>query len=417
MRIIHITAGIQETCGVSQYVVNTARAQQAAGHDVTIITTMTCGYPVADLKVVLAKEPEGALEAVRKDDAEGGVATQGVRGGIVVHAHSMWNRYVHRALVWCRVHGVPYVCSPHGATTPWAMHFKWWKKFPAWWLYQRHDFKCAAAFHVTVTDEEKDIRRLGFTQPAVIAPLGADVSERSEGEIKGLVKGQAAIRDVVFISRIHPKKNAASLIRAWALTGAREAAGARTRRLVIAGTDDVGHQAELVELAKAQGLRVVDFSKELEFGKKQIDGGGEVPVETFQERLSGCDADVVFTGPVYSAAKDWMFAHAWVSVLPSFSENFGGVVLESLAQGTPVIASKGTPWGELEVWQCGRWIEPTPEKLAACLRDVLALSEEAREKMARTARELVTQKYSWKASAAKVVEMYRKAGVSHLKSM
>lgn len=395
MKIIHIAAGIQETCGVSQFVVNVARAQQAAGHDVTIITSMTCGYPVADLHVILSPDPVAVLDTLFTSHTS----------PLIIHLHSMWNRYIHNAAVWCRKNRVPYVCSPHGSATPWAMHYKWWKKIPAWWLYQRKDFAGAAAFHATVPDEESDIRRLGFTQPVVIAPLGADLVERDQSKSRVEVEGW---KDVLFLSRIHPKKNVPALIRAWSiLKKSQEGVKNIAARLIIAGSDDVGHQAELVELAKSLGLRVVDFSHDLEFGKKTICGGGEVPVETFKKLLADCDTDVVFTGPVYSAAKDWMFAHAWIFVLPSHSENFGGVVVESLAHGTPVIASKGTPWSELETECCGWWVETSPESIANAIGKALAMSVGQRDEMSGAAKSLVGRKYSWKASAEKLVEIYK----------
>lgn len=401
MKIVHVTAGIQETCGVSQYVVNTARAQQASGYDVTIVTTMTCGYAVDDLKVVLATDPTEALDSI---------VGNGER--VIVHLHSMWSSYLHKAARWCRKRNVPYVISPHGATTPWAMHYKWWKKKPAWWLYQRNDFKGAAAFHVTVPDEEDDIRRLGFSQSVVVAPLGADVNQDFQ-DFLTFRNSQIPFHDIVFVGRLHPVKNLVSLVRAWSILVQKKAGhhcppifSTCFFRLVVAGSNDVGHQEELVELAKSLGLKVIDFSHDLEFGKKTIDGGGEVPVETFQKRLADCDADVVFAGPVYSAAKDWMYRHAWVSVLPSHSENFGGVVVESLAQGTPVIASKGTPWQALEKNGCGWWVDATPDKLAEALWLALQMSMEDRSDRSAKAKDLVRREFSWESSARKVTSLY-----------
>ena len=47
--------------------------------------------------------------------------------------------------------------------------------------------------------------------------------------------------------------------------------------------------------------------------------------------------------------KNKVIASNMALVLPSKSENFGNVVLEALAQGTPVIASKNTPWQILDL--------------------------------------------------------------------
>ena len=40
-------------------------------------------------------------------------------------------------------------------------------------------------------------------------------------------------------------------------------------------------------------------------------------------------------------------------------KNFGNVVLEALAEGTPVVTSKGTPWQDLENEKAGFWVENT----------------------------------------------------------
>lgn len=135
MKIVHVVAGIQETCGVSQFVVNVAHEQQALGHEVTIVTTMTCGYPTGGLKVVLTERPCLALARFFGGGENSRRTTTSER--MVVHLHSMWTMYAHQVAVWCRRNGIPYVFSPHGSMTPWAMRYKWWKKIPAWWLYLR----------------------------------------------------------------------------------------------------------------------------------------------------------------------------------------------------------------------------------------------------------------------------------------
>jgi glycosyltransferase involved in cell wall biosynthesis len=66
---------------------------------------------------------------------------------------------------------------------------------------------------------------------------------------------------------------------------------------------------------------------------------------------------VKFLGKVDGSEKYKLLATSKLLVLPSHSENFGNVVLESLSQGTPVLASKGTPWSSLEKNQCGFQID------------------------------------------------------------
>ena len=408
MKIVHATPGIQETCGVSQFVMEIARAQTVAGHDVTVVTTMTCGYPIGEVKVILTPDPIDVLDPFLCPESP----IPNPQSPILIHLHTLWTPYTHKVAVWCRKHSVPYVVSPHGALTKWALRYKWWKKWPALLLYQYRDLAGAKGFHVTAAAEELDIRRLRLKQPVAVAPLGCDIGEP---KFPGPSESDK-YRDVVFVGRIHPVKNLDSLIRAWSLLKQEKLNNhcppifsTYFLRLVIAGSNDIGHQEELVELAKSLELKVIDFSHDLEFGKKQIMGGGEVPVEAFQKRLADCDADVVFTGPVYSEAKNWMYRHTWVSVLPSHSENFGGVVVEALAQGTPVVASKGTPWQILEESECGWWTENDDDTLSDVLKTALEMMSDARTIRSSKAIKLVREKFSWQASARALDVIYRDA--------
>jgi len=56
-----------------------------------------------------------------------------------------------------------------------------------------------------------------------------------------------------------------------------------------------------------------------------------------------------------------LFSHAQCYVLPTSSENFGNVVAEALAHGTPVITTCHTPWTDLPKHHCG-WMRPLVRK-------------------------------------------------------
>ena len=178
MNILHVTAGIQETCGVSRFVMETARAQMALEHRVCVVTSMTCGYPVGEVDVRLTQDP--TTVDFQPD---------------IVHLHSLWSPYIHRMARWSRERNIPYILSPHGTLTRWALRYKWWKKWPALLLYQYNDLRKASGFHVTVKEEVEDVRRLWLKQPVVVAPLGVDILS---GE-----SISAKTKDILFLGRIH----------------------------------------------------------------------------------------------------------------------------------------------------------------------------------------------------------------------
>src|SRR5690606_35393588 len=88
---------------------------------------------------------------------------------------------------------------------------------------------------------------------------------------------------------------------------------------------------------------------------------------------NGLSERVNFLGHVGGVEKQKLYSESYALVLPSETENFGNVVVEALNQGTPVIASKGTPWSLLEQYGCGFHVENSPQVLAEALDKILSL--------------------------------------------
>ena len=238
--------------------------------------------------------------------------------------------------------------------TPWALSQRKWKKRLAWWLYQRHALAQADLLHVTAPAEVEDVRRLGLANAVAVVPLGVRLPP-----LRTLRRSADAPHTLLFVSRLQKKKGLLNLMDAWARV--RDVASGW--RIVIAGPDQEGYLGEVLARARQR-----------------------------------CVAESVdYVGPVYGAKKDALYAAADVFVLPSFSENFGSVVVEALAQGVPVITTKGTPWAELAARRCGWWVDIGVAPLADALRQALGLSDEERREMGARGRELVEEKYRWPA--------------------
>jgi glycosyltransferase involved in cell wall biosynthesis len=143
---------------------------------------------------------------------------------------------------------------------------------------------------------------------------------------------------VLFLSRLHEKKGVDVLIRAAALLRERR----RECVVMVAGKGEEGYERYLHELT---------------------------------ERLSLQD-DVVFLGLVTGKTKISLYQAADLFVLPTQQENFGMVLAEALAAGTPVITTKGTDiWMEIE--QAGGTIAVgTAEGIAGAIENLLSRRNE-----------------------------------------
>jgi glycosyltransferase involved in cell wall biosynthesis len=132
----------------------------------------------------------------------------------------------------------------------------------------------------------------------------------------------------------------------------------------------------LLGLAKSDTFIKSDY-------KLLIAGGVEKQFEGYYNQLNKILSEnlllkekVVFLGNVEGEQKFQLYADAYYSILVSHSENFGNVVIEALSQGTPVIASLGTPWQDLDKKKAGLWIDNNVDEIAENIDKVLAMDVE-----------------------------------------
>lgn len=181
-------------------------------------------------------------------------------------------------------------------------------------------------------------------------------------------------KQLLYIGRIHPIKAIDKLLKALSLSSSFIDS---EFKLVIAGKNESRHATYLEELVK--------LADELGLSKK-----------------------VVFYGQVKGTEKEILYAESHITILPSETENFGNVVLESLNQGTPVIASLGTPWSILEEYKCGYHCSNDPYTLAATIDKALGLSENALHDAKLRSYRLVDENFNIEYGIFKWIEEYKK---------
>ena len=115
---------------------------------------------------------------------------------------------------------------------------------------------------------------------------------------------------------------------------------------------------------------------------------------------------MIFAGPVHGGDKAALIAHARALVLPSYSENFGNVVLEAMAAARPVVVSAEVGVADLVRSNgCGVVIDGGAEQLGRAIAHVAA-DLNAADEMGRRGR-IVAARYSWDSVAAQMEALYQ----------
>lgn len=281
----------------------------------------------------------------------------------VVHTNCCWLPLSALTAIWAKRAGYRVIYTPHGMLEPYILRRSYWtKKLPAILLFQRRGVQVCDLVHTTAESERQHVLALGWNPHVAVIPNCVQLDDIA------LRTSWQRSRRLLFLSRVHPKKGLDLLIEA--ISQLRHEMQGYT--LTIAGTGEASYIRELQTLTKARGVAEM----------------------------------VEFVGPVYGDNKWPLYRSADLFVLPTHSENFGIVIAEALASGTPVLTTTGTPWEELVSHRCGWQTAIAAAPLADALREFLACTEAELEQMGRRGRQLITARYASEAVAAQMVTMY-----------
>ena len=344
MRIVHyISEVVAEHGGVVKAVLDLCGALSSRGHEVTLLTQNPQDVP---------KEWEDgtAVPVVcRVDSSRNAFSRSAMQEYLkvleraqVVHLHTPWelsNLTIARGL---RRRSISYIVSIHGMLDDWCMAQRGLKKRLFLAATGRRFLERAARVHCTAEGERQQAVKWMPQALTAVLPLLVDLTEYdtlpgTEPALAAFPQLATAAPKVLFLSRLHPKKGVEILLRAAAEV---------TRRgvdleLFIAGPGEDDYVNRLMRLAN-----------ELNLGAKTH-----------------------FLGMVRGAQKTSLYQAADLFVLPTYQENFGLVLVEALACGTPVITTSGVDiWPELE--QAGSAIVAAdPQSVAAAILERLTQRE------------------------------------------
>jgi glycosyltransferase involved in cell wall biosynthesis len=287
----------------------------------------------------------------------------------LLHTHGLWRYPSVASLRWARATRRPVMVSAHGMLDAWAVQQAAWKKRTARWLYEDRHLRTAACLHAVSTSEAGAIRRLGFRNPICIIPNAVDLSEeepRTPPAWHRAVPEGAKV--LLYLGRIHPKKNLTSLLLGWARASAEGLGG---WWLVVAGWDQDGHERELRELVRTQRI-----------------------------------ARVLFVGPQFGSAKRATFCRAQAFVLASHSEGLPLAVLEAWAHRLPVIMTEACNVPQGFSVGAAICVGAAADSIADGLTALSHGTEPERRAMGNAGRALVESQFAWPVITGQFLAVY-----------
>lgn len=360
MKIIHVINSMSTASGgPARNTLLTMMGTRALGMDVTVLTYQpeTGEEAVSDdpsihyIPRIGIEKRWGYSKTIPKELYKMGTAD-------VYHIHGIWLYSGYITAKFAHHQGLPYIITLHGTLYPEALaHSSLIKKITLK-LYQRRQLQQAACIRATCMEEMEHYRALGFTNPVAIVPSPVNCDDKMEPVYPKNIKR------IGYLGRVHPRKRVERLLDIWHHLK-------EPGELLIIGDGDLVY---------------------MDFLKKEI------------ERLNL--KKVRFEGFVTGEKKNRLLASLTCLVVPSDFENFGNVITETLLQEIPVIASTGSPWEDLQTYQCGWWVNNDIETLTETVSKALSLNEEELQMMGKNGRRLVLNKYSVDVVSVQMKQLY-----------
>ncbi|PFU03509.1 glycosyl transferase family 1 [Bacillus thuringiensis] len=246
----------------------------------------------------------------------------------------------------------PIIVAPRGEFSPGALKIKKFKKelfIESTKLVGLHN---KVIWHATSEEEKIDIKQIyGEEVPVRVAQNLPNIFENKEHQKKEKKRGELKL---VFLSRITEKKN---------LKGA------------------------LTFLKGITGNITFDIYGPIE--NQNYWNACRNIIESLPNNVQ-----VNYMGQINNNKVHLLFSNYNAFLFPTFGENYGHVIVESLLAGCPVIISDQTPWRNLENEGAG-WTIPLEkeETFIAALNDIVHMDSEEFQQLSRSASEYAVKMF------------------------
>lgn len=285
----------------------------------------------------------------------------------LLHLHGLWMYPSYVCLKYVQKYKVPYVISPRGMLDEWAINNSNIKKKLALLLYEANNISKCSIIHALSETEAKSIRSLGFKNKICVIPNGVNLPD----DLKIKPKLDNREKNLLFLGRIHPKKNLENLIHAW-VKFFKDNKKSGQWNLLIAGWDQLGYESKL----------------------KQI-------LNTYNNNIN-----VKFLGPKFGAEKSTLLSMVDAFILPSLSEGLPMSVLEAFSYKLPVLMTDYCNFEDGFLCGGGHRIGTGVDEIFEGISWLSDLNQADINNMGSWGYDLVRSKYTWHEISRKTSELY-----------
>lgn len=382
LKVLHVIPSISpRRGGPSQAAIEMVSALRLRQVDASILTTNDdCESLLTDLPIgdwttyagvpVLAfprwSPPMGALKDYIISSRLNRWLPNNIHNFDLLHIHALFCFPSTVAMMHARRARIPYLLRTIGQLSPWSLAQSKLRKQLMLQLVEKRNLDSASFLHFT-TPRERDECFTAFGQsfPSLVLPLGVRLPSLLP-EVKCKKDGLR----LLFLSRLHPKKQLEVVLKALALLQTEHPQG--IWQLDIAGSGEPAYLASLQKLAGQLNL---------------------------SHRCR-------WLGHVQGDAKTSLLQQADWFLLPSAAENFGIAVVEAMAAGTPVIVSPQVAVADMIVGARAGLVCPSePASLCTVL---LKHFQGPSSAMRMAARSLAETTFSWSSVADQLETSYRR---------
>ena len=265
----------------------------------------------------------------------------------IVHYYGGWDFFYIKIAIISFAFRKKFICTPMGIFEPWSLD-------------QKKILDKSHIIHATSENEKNNIKKITINNNIITIPHGIDPLNKDYE--KHFFKD--GIKKALFFSRIHKKKGIEDLVDVW------KRAKKKDWELHIYGPDDD------------------QIGKKL---KKDLDSNSKI----------------FFHEPIFSEKeKQKIFNESDLFILPTKSENFGYVILESLRAGLPVLTTNKTPWNNILESNAGWIINDTILSLEKALEKILPLDKKEFEIKSQNSIKLC-KNYLWSSILPMYIALYK----------